>query len=192
MSNLFEIITVLGIAVGLAMDAFAVSVASGYTVKNMCSRCALRMAFCFGAFQAFMPLLGYLAGNTLAGYLVEYDHWVAFVLLVLIGGKMIYESFKIEEVEKKVQDPSCPVTLVVLSIATSIDALAVGVTLSLITEHIYITVIVIGLITFFLSYIGYVIGKKMGHFFENKIEIIGGLILIAIGIKILISHLISA
>lgn len=192
MDSIIEIITVTGIAIGLAMDAFAVSIVSGSAFKNMCVRCALRMAFFFGAFQAFMPLLGYLAGNTLAGYIVDYDHWVAFFLLVLIGGKMIYESFKIEEVEKKAQDPSCPVTLVMLSIATSIDALAVGVTLSLITHHIYATVIVIGIITFVLSYLGYKIGKKMGHFFENKIEILGGLILIVIGIKILISHLISA
>ncbi len=192
MDNILEIITISGIAVGLAMDAFAVSVVSGSAFKTMCVRCALRMAFFFGAFQAVMPLLGYLAGNTLAGHIVAYDHWVAFGLLLLIGGKMIYESFKISDMENKAKDPSCPVTLVMLSIATSIDALAVGVTLSLITQHIYVAVAVIGLITFVLSYIGYEIGKRMGHFFENKIEIIGGLILIAIGLKILISHLLVA
>ena len=192
MNHIFEIITISGIAVGLAMDAFAISIVSGSAFKNMCVRCALRMAFFFGAFQAVMPLLGYLAGNTFAGHIVKFDHWVAFGLLILIGGKMIYEGFKIETVGKKAQDPSCPVTLVMLSIATSIDALAVGVTLSLITQHIYIAVIVIGIITFVLSYIGYEIGKRMGHFFENKIEILGGLILIAIGAKILISHLITA
>lgn len=191
MDNIIEIITVTGIAVGLAMDAFAVSVVSGSVFKNMCVRCALRMAFFFGAFQAVMPLLGYLAGNTIAGYVVDYDHWVAFGLLVLIGAKMIYEAFKIEAIEERAQDPSCPVTLVMLSVATSIDALAVGVTLSLITQHIISAVILIGLITFGLSFAGYKIGKKMGHFFENKIEIIGGLILIAIGIKIMVSHVLA-
>ncbi|MBC8378129.1 MAG: manganese efflux pump [Planctomycetes bacterium] len=186
-----EIITITGIAVGLAMDAFAVSIVSGSAFKDMCVRCALRMAVFFGAFQAFMPLLGYLAGNTFAERIVKYDHWVAFALLVLIGGKMIYESFKIGDIEKKAQDPSCPVTLLMLSIATSIDALAVGVTLSLITQHIYATVILIGVITFILSYIGYEIGKRIGHFFEKKIEILGGLILIIIGVKILITHLVA-
>ena len=191
MDNILEIVTIAGIGIGLAMDAFAVSVVSGSVYKNMCVRCALRMAFFFGAFQAFMPLLGYLAGFTLVEYIVDYDHWVAFGLLGLIGGKMIYESFRIEAIEERAKDPSCPVTLVILSIATSIDALAVGLTLSLITPHIIAAVIVIGLITFGLSFAGYKIGKKMGHFFENKIEIIGGLILIGIGIKILVSHLLA-
>ncbi len=174
------------------MDAFAVSVVSGSAYRTMCVRCALRMAFSFGAFQAFMPLLGYLAGNSLVGHIAQYDHWIAFGLLVGIGGKMIYEAiktFNIDDAETSAKDPSCPVTLVVLSIATSIDALAVGVTLSLITQHIYAAVILIGLITFALSYLGCEIGKRMGHFFEKKIEVIGGLILIIIGVKILITHL---
>ncbi len=191
MDNLIEILTITGIAVGLAMDAFAISVVSGSVYKNMCVRCALRMAFCFGAFQAFMPLLGYLAGTTLATRFEQYDHWIAFGLLSAIGGKMIYEAFKIEDIENAAKDPSCPVTLVILSIATSIDALAVGVTLSLLTQHLIAAVILIGIITFALSFIGYKIGKQFGHFFENKIEIFGGLILIAIGLKILISHLIT-
>jgi len=191
MNHIIEIITISGIGVGLAMDAFAISVVSGSVFKNMCVRCALRMAFFFGAFQAFMPLIGYLAGNTLASHIEQYDHWVAFGLLSLIGGKMIYEAFKMEDIEKSAKDPSCPVTLVMLSIATSIDALAVGVTLSLLTEHLFFAVILIGIITFFLSFVGYKIGKRFGHFFENKIEILGGLILIAIGVKTLISHLIS-
>ena len=192
MDNIIEIVTISGIAVGLAMDAFAVSVASGSIFKELHIRHALRMAFFFGAFQAVMPLLGYAAGNTFAEHIVSFDHWIAFGLLVLIGGKMIYEAFKIVEVEKKPQNPSNLVVLVALSIATSIDALAVGVTLSVVTHHIYAAVILIGVITFVLSYVGYEIGKKLGHFFENKIEILGGLILIAIGVKILISHLITA
>lgn len=173
------------------MDAFAISVVSGSVYKTMCVRCALRMAFFFGAFQAFMPLLGYLAGTTLAAHFEHYDHWIAFGLLSVIGSKMIFEAFKIEDIEKSAKDPSCPVTLVMLSIATSIDALAVGVTLSLLTQHLIAAVILIGMITFVLSFIGYKIGKRFGHFFENKIEIIGGLILIAIGVKILITHLVT-
>ncbi|MCI0498084.1 MAG: manganese efflux pump MntP family protein [Planctomycetales bacterium] len=187
--NALEWITVCGIAVGLAMDAFAVSVASGSVFKELHIRHALRMAFFFGAFQAVMPLLGYAAGNTMSGHINNYDHWIAFGLLVVIGGKMIYEAFKIEDVEKKPQDPSSLVVLLALSVATSIDALAVGITLSLVTHHVYIAVVLIGAITFVLSYAGYEIGKKAGHFFENKIEILGGLILIGIGLKIFISHL---
>lgn len=186
-----ELITLIGIAVGLAMDAFAVSVVSGSAYRDMCVRCALRMAFSFGTFQAVMPLLGYLAGNSLIEHIEDYAHWVAFGLLIGIGSKMIYEAvktFNCEDAEPSVKDPSCPVTLVILSIATSIDALAVGVTLSLLTRHIYLAVILIGIVTFGLSYLGCEIGKRMGHFFEKKIEIFGGFILIIIGFKILISH----
>ena len=101
MDNIIEILTVSGIAVGLAMDAFAVSVACGSVFKELHIRHALRMAFFFGAFQAIMPLLGYAAGNTLSEYIIEYDHWIAFVLLSLIGGKMIYEAFKIRASRRK-------------------------------------------------------------------------------------------
>jgi len=190
MDHILQIIVVHGIAVGLAMDAFAVSVASSSIFKELNIRHALRMAFFFGAFQAIMPLIGYAAGQTVADHIVKWDHWIAFVLLVSVGGKMIYEAFKMKQVEDKPKDPSNLPVLLVLSIATSIDALAVGITLSLITSYIFRAVATIGVITFIISYIGYIIGKRMGHFFENKIEIIGGLILIGIGFKILISHLI--
>jgi len=187
-----EWLTICGIAVGLAMDAFAVSVVSGSVFKQLNIRHALRMAFFFGAFQAVMPLIGYAAGNAFSAYIAAWDHWIAFGLLLVIGGKMILESFKFSEVEESPKDPSNLAVLLTLSIATSIDALAVGVTLSLITTAIMAAVTVIGIVTFVLSYGGFEIGKRLGHFFENKIEIFGGLILIAIGAKILISHLISA
>ena len=189
-NHLIQVITVHGIAAGLAMDAFAVSVVSGSVYKQLDIRYAVRMAFFFGAFQAVMPLVGYAAGQTVAGQIVMWDHWIAFGILSVIGGKMIYEAFKIKQVEDKPKDPSNLIVLLVLSIATSIDALAVGITLSLVTEYIYRAVITIGIVTFIISYIGYIIGKRMVHFFENKIEIAGGLILIGIGVKILISHLI--
>lgn len=173
------------------MDAFAVSIVSGAVFKEFQVRHALRMAFFFGAFQGLMPLIGYAVGRTFADSLAGIDHWVAFALLAGIGGKMIYEGFKIGEMEKNPPAPSNLAALLVLSIATSIDALAVGFTLNLVTEYLFRAVITIGVITFVISYIGYELGKRFGHFFENKIEIVGGLILIGIGLKILINHLLN-
>lgn len=184
-------LTIFGIGVGLAMDAFAVSVVCGAVFRKLHILHALRMALFFGAFQSLMPLAGYGAGKTFESVIGAYDHWVAFILLSIVGGKMIYEGFKIEDVEKRPADPSSLIALLFLSIATSIDALAAGFTLSLVTDSIGSAVSLIGLITFVLSYAGYLIGKRFGHFFEKKIEIFGGLILIGIGIKILLQHLLS-
>ena len=183
-----EIFMIIFIAVGLAMDAFAVSVVSGSLYRQLHVKHALRMAVFFGAFQAIMPLLGSLAGLCAKDYIVDYDHWLAFGILGAVGVKMIYESFKIKSVEDN-YDPANIIVLLALSVATSIDALAVGLTLSLITHSIAVAVVFIGLTTFILSYLGVLIGKRFGHFFENKIEIIGGLILIGLGVKILIEHL---
>jgi len=179
---------IIVIAVGLAMDAFAVSVVSGSAYKQLHVKHALRMAAFFGGFQAFMPLIGSMAGLSLKEYITGCDHWIAFCLLSAVGAKMIYESFKIKSVEENL-DPSNIFVLLALSVATSIDALVIGITLSFITSSIGVAVTIIGLVTFVLSYLGVVIGKRFGHFFENKIEIVGGLILIAIGAKILIGHL---
>jgi len=181
-------LTIVIIAVGLAMDAFVVSIVSGSAYKQLHIKHALRMALFFGAFQAFMPLIGSLAGMTLKEYIEHCDHWIAFGLLAAVGGKMIYESLKIKSVEEN-PDPSNIFVLLVLSVATSIDALAVGITLSLIAGSIVIAVIIIGLITFVLSYLGVYIGKRFGHFFESKMEAVGGIILIGIGTKVLIEHL---
>jgi len=176
------------IAVGLAMDTFAVSIVSGSAYKQLHVKHALRMAAFFGGFQALMPLIGSLAGLSLKEYITSCDHWIAFCLLSAVGARMIYESFKIKSVEKNL-DPSNIFVLLALSVATSIDALVIGITLSFVTSSVGVAVTIIGLITFVLSYLGVVIGKRFGHFFENKIEIFGGLILIAIGVKILIEHL---
>jgi len=186
-----ELVTIVVIAVGLAMDAFAVSIVSGAAYRQLHVKHALRIALFFGGFQAIMPLIGSLAGLTLKGHIAEYDHWIAFGLLTGVGGKMIYESFKIKEAEKKF-DPTSLVTLVALAVATSIDALAVGITLSLITKSIILAVAIIGAVTFVLSYIGVAIGKRFGHFFESKIEILGGAILIAIAVKILLQHTVGS
>jgi len=183
-----QLLTIIIIAVGLAMDAFAVAIASGSAYKQLKIKHAFRLAVFFGGFQAIMPLIGYFAGITVKEYCADYDHWVAFILLNAVGIKMIYESFKISPT-KKGFDPSNILVLLALSVATSIDALAVGITLSFITNSIVIAVIIIGLITFAFSYLGVLIGRKLGHFFENKIEAAGGLVLIALGLKILIQHL---
>jgi putative Mn2+ efflux pump MntP len=180
--------SILLIAVGLAMDAFAVSIVTGSVYKDLHVKHALRMALSFGGFQAVMPLIGFLAGLSLKNYITHVDHWVAFGLLVFVGGKMVYEAFQIESAEKN-RDPSNLLILLALSVATSIDALAVGITLSLLTSAICLAVTLIGLITFGLSFAGVYLGKRFGHFFESRIEVVGGLILIGIGIKILIQHL---
>ena len=183
-----SLITIIIIAVGLALDAFAVSIVSGTTYKQLKIKNAFRIAIFFGGFQAFMLLAGALAGLSLKKYMASYDHWIAFGLLSGVGGKMIYESFKITSARKSF-DPSNVFVLLVLSVATSIDALVVGVTLSLLVASIAIAVIIIGLITFGLSYVGVWMGARLGHFFEDKIKAIGGLVLIGFGIKILIGHL---
>ena len=170
------------------MDAFAVSVVSGAAYKQLKVRHALRMAFFFGGFQAFMPLVGALAGITVKAYVGGYDHWIAFALLAAVGGKMIYESFKLTPPGVSF-DISSILVLIILSIATSIDALTVGVTLPLLKIPIVTAVTIIGVVTFTLSGLGICIGKKTGHFFESKIEAIGGLALISLGVKILFEHL---
>lgn len=183
-----HLVAILFIAVGLAMDAFAVSVVSGSVYKDLHVRHVLRMALFFGGFQAVMPLIGYLAGLGMKEYISGVDHWVAFGLLSFVGGKMVYEAFKIESAEKN-RDPSNLLVLLALSVATSIDAMAVGITLSFLTSAIALAVTLIGVITFGLSYAGVYIGKRFGHFFESRIEVVGGLILVGIGVKILIEHL---
>ena len=180
--------TILLIAVGLAMDAFAVSTAHGMTIQNRKVATGLVMAGSFGAFQAFMPVIGWLAGLTFIELIASFDHWVAFGLLALIGGKMIYSARGAkEEKEAKLAVP----VLLVLSVATSIDALAVGLSFSLLRVSIITPVITIGLVTFLLAFAGFSFGNKLGKFFERKVQAIGGIFLIAIGIKILLEHLLT-
>ena len=183
-----DFITIVVIAVGLAMDAFAVSIASGVTLKKFQALPAFRIALFFGGFQAIMPVLGWLAGSSFKQYIEDYAHWVAFSLLAFIGGKMIYESFVIKEAASKC-DPNNLTTVFILAIATSIDALAVGLSFSVLQVQILTPVIIIGIVTFLLSLAGVYIGGKFGSIFENKIEFWGGLVLIGIGLKILLEHL---
>lgn len=183
-----DVLTIIALAVALAMDAVAVSVASGVVIKELHVRHALRIALFFGSFQAVMPVVGWLAGLGLKTFIAGVDHWVAFGLLTLIGGKMIYEALTLEQ-QKKRFDPLNVLVLLVLAVATSIDALAVGLSLSLLQVSIILPVIVIGAVTFVLSLVGVYVGDRFGHLFESKMEIVAGLILIAIGAKIVVEHL---
>lgn len=178
-------VTIIFIAVALAMDAFAVSIASGIAIKNLRIRHALTIAAWFGIFQAVMPLIGWFGGVKLRNFVGGVDHWVAFGLLSFIGVKMIYESFQMENVEKKT-DPLEVYVLFVLSVATSIDALAAGLSFAMLGVKIIMPVIVIGTVTFVFSFAGVWIGDRGGHFFEKKIEVAAGITLIIIGIKILL------
>ena len=183
-----SIITTVLIALGLAMDALAVSITCGSIIKRLKINSAFKIAVFFGSFQALMPLVGWAAGLTFRDYITSFDHWVAFGLLVLVGGKMIYESFQKESGKKQI-DPLNLSILLVLSIATSIDALAVGLSLSFLNVSIILPAIIIGVITLALSFAGVFLGNKLAHLLKTRIELLGGLILIGIGIKILVEHL---
>jgi len=181
-------VTLALIAFSLAMDCFAVSIAGGALNPKAGIGNAIKIAFFFGLFQTLMPLIGWLVGQSFARFISDYDHWVAFFLLLAIGIKMIYESFK-DRPEGENRDILKLPTLLLLSVATSIDALVVGITLSLLKTSLILSVLVIGIFAFILSVAGYYIGKMAGNLFKNKVEIVGGLILIGIGIRILVEHL---
>lgn len=175
------------VAIGLCFDTFAVSISSGIAKQEIVFRDALKIAFTLAFFQGLMPLAGWGLGEQIKIYLSKYDHWVAFTILFILGLKMIIESFKHDE--KKEYNPLNPWILISMAIATSIDALAVGFSFSIISIPIFISAFIIGFVTFLASMLGILFGKKTGKNFGNKIEIIGGAILIIIGIKIIIEHL---
>ena len=185
-----SLLTIILLAIALAMDAFAVSIASGIAIKDLRIKHSLIIASWFGIFQAVMPLLGWLSGVKLQRFIAEVDHWIVFGLLLFIGCKMIYEAFQIESVENRT-DPMKIGVLFSLSIATSIDAFAAGVSFALLNIGVVVPVIIIGIITFIMSFIGVWIGDRGTHFFEKKMEVAAGVVLIAIGVKVLISHLVS-
>ncbi|MBP8757049.1 MAG: manganese efflux pump [Prevotella sp.] len=181
------------LALALAMDCFAVSIASGIIVKKHLGKMMIRMAFLFGLFQAAMPLIGWLGVSTFTSYLENIDHWIAFGLLAFLGGRMIRESFLPEE-EKKIK-PRKLKTQVVLAIATSIDALAVGISFACTgfsnIKMLTCPLLIIGFVSFVMSIIGVLLGVKFGKPITKKLkpELLGGVILIFIGIKVLLSHL---
>ncbi len=182
------IIPIVFIALGLAMDAFAASITTGLALKEAKVNDALRMAVSFGLFQTIMPALGWWIGTGLRDFISGIDHWIAFGLLLLVGCKMIYEAITVKPHKREINSLNFSFILV-LSIATSIDALAVGVSFALLGVSIILPIIVIGSVTFLLSFFGFVAGSRFGRLLGKKVEIAGGIVLISIGIKILIDHL---
>lgn len=174
------------LAFALSMDAFAVSIGLGVKTKEFNKNFAIKVALYFGLFQALMPLFGYLASIGIGDFITSIDHWVAFSLLTLIGGKMLYESFQ-ENLEDDISNVTNKV-LLFLAIATSIDAMAAGFTLNLIDLNPFLSMILIGIVTFSFSFFGVYFGTKGGSKHEDKAEKLGGIILIGIGVKILIEH----
>jgi len=182
-----KILELIVVGFGLSMDAFAAAVCKGLSMKKMSYKNAFVTGSFFGGFQALMPLLGYILGNQFSNYITEFDHWIAFALLSIIGINMIKES----------RESCCPIeeetfnlkNMLVLSIATSIDALAVGITFALLDVSICLAVIIIGVITFAISCTGVKLGHVLGSKCKSKAEILGGFILIGIGIKILLEHI---
>jgi putative Mn2+ efflux pump MntP len=183
-------LTLLGIAVGLAMDAFAVAIATGIVLGTVSGRQTFRLAFHFGLFQFLMPVVGYLAGMTVERYIEGYDHWLAFALLGYIGGKMVYEGIRGGEEEGNGgKDPTRGMSLVVLSVATSVDALAVGISLGVLrNDEIVYPGVVIGIVACTFTAAGLHLGKRLGTVFGKRMEVVGGLVLVAIGVKILFDH----
>ncbi len=185
-----SLLTLLGIAVGLAMDAFAVSMGVGLKLCQVNWRQTFRLGFHFGLFQAFMPVIGWLAGLTVASYVEAVGHWIAFVLLVGIGGHMIWESFRDDEERSlRVADPTKGLSLVVLSVATSIDALAVGVSLAMLEVSIWWPSVVIGIVAGAFTVVGLHLGCRLGAVVGRRMETVGGVILILIGVRIVVESL---
>jgi ZIP family zinc transporter len=183
--------SILLIALGLAMDAFAVSITSGISIKNLKARHALLFGATFGLFQAVMPLLGWVLGQWAWRFISPVDYWIAFGLLLFVGGHMIIQSMQPGDTETGPKNPLHLPTLLTLAVATSIDAFAIGISLSMLRVSIFTPVLIIGGVTFALSFAGVYCGRLCGHLNEKKMEVAGGLVLIGLGTKILIEHLIQ-
>ena len=184
------ILEIIFIAIGVSMDACAVSICKGLACHEKAKKTALLCGLWFGIFQMLMPLIGYLIGSVFASYIEDFDHWIAFILLVFIGGKMIKDAFSKEEADEE-DDPHdlSASKMLVLAIATSIDALAVGVSFAMINTNMFIAIPTIGFCTFLFSFVGALAGKKIGEKHHKKATFAGGLILVLMAIKILVEHL---
>lgn len=183
-------LVVLGLALALAMDAFAVSIGVGVSLARSSSSQALRLGLSFGAFQFLMPVVGWGAGTTVMRLIERYDHWVAFALLLGVGGRMIYGSFRSgESIRIQKSDPTTGFSLLVLSVATSLDALAVGLSLAAFHVAILYPAAIIGVVAFSMTVVGMKLGPLAGRMIGKRAELAGGLILIFIGVKFLAEHL---
>ena len=178
----------LGVSLGLAMDALAVSIAVGLTVAPVTARHTFRLAFHFGLFQFMMPIVGWLAGREMASHIDAYDHWVAFGLLCFVGGKMLWEARGQKEPDRET-DPTRGLTLVTLSVATSIDALAVGMSMALLGVSVWIPAVVIGIVAGALTTVGISFGSRIGPRWGPWAAAAGGCVLLLIGVRILLSHI---
>ena len=183
-----DLITVVGLAVALAMDAFAVALGTALTLQTMTGRHLFRLGWHFGLFQALMPIIGWLSGMTIQKWIVSVDHWVAFGLLSFVGGRMLWEAFH-PETKTQRGDPTRGWSLIVLSVATSIDALAVGLTLAMLDVSIWFPSLIIGLVAGVLTVVGMLVGRRLSGHWGPRVEIFGGLVLIGIGIRVLVEHL---
>ena len=184
-----DTLTLLGISIALAVDAFAVALAAGAVLNPLAERRWFRLSFHFGLFQALMPIAGWLAGRSIQQWISAYDHWIAFGLLTLVGGRMILEALRGDTETKFVRDPTRGGTMVMLSVATSIDALAVGFSLATLGVDIWLPALVIGIVAAVLTVAGMLLGRKVGSLWGQRVEIVGGIVLCLIGVKILVDHL---
>ncbi|MHC4983574.1 MAG: manganese efflux pump MntP [Planctomycetota bacterium] len=182
-------LNILGIAAGLAMDAFAVAIAAGLSLPRVTGRHVFRLAWHFGLFQFLMPIAGWLAGLTVYEHIAAYDHWVAFGLLAFIGGKMLHSALFVKGEERSNFDPTRGWLLLTLAVATSIDALAVGLSLALLKVSIWLPAVVIGIVAAALTMVGICFGSRLGSRWQRRADAAGGIVLLLIGLRILISHL---
>lgn len=185
--DLFEIFI---IAFGLAMDASAVSLVAAASGFADDPRSTFRLSFHFGLFQFFMPVLGWFLGSGFSAYFSAFDHWIAFGLLLFVGGRMLLSGLNPNS-ESFSKDPSHGFTLILLSVATSIDALAIGLTIALLNVNIWYPALIIGFVTAILSIISILIGKKLGALIGKRMEVLGGIVLMGIGVHILVAHLLQ-
>ncbi len=183
-----EFLYIFFIALGLSADCFAVAISGSISLRNPSSVQVLRTALAFGLSQFLMPIIGWLAGQTVVSLIAAYDHWVALALLVLVGGRMLWESFHSEEKPREA-DITRGVTLLTMSVATSIDALAVGLSLAFLHINIWVASLIIGAVAFGVTVIGFFIGKKVSAVLGRRAKLLSGVILIAIGLRILLSHI---
>ncbi|MDO8567236.1 MAG: manganese efflux pump MntP family protein [Dehalococcoidales bacterium] len=185
-----DFVTLFLIAVGLSADCFAVALSAGCSIKTPSPSQVLRTSLAFGIFQTLMSLLGWLAGRVVLGLIANYDHWVAFGLLAFVGGRMLWGSFRPQKHQRQ-DDITRGVSLLILSVATSMDALAVGLSFALLAINIAIASSIIGVVALAVTATGFMVGRKAGDLMGKRAETAGGIILIAIGLRILLSHLLQ-
>jgi len=182
-------LSVFVIAIGLSADCFAVALSGSIAIKTLNFFKVFRTSLAFGLFQALLPVLGWLVGRTVVDLMAEYGHWVAFLLLVVVGGRMVWESFRLKSDHSEITDITKGFLLLTLSVATSIDALAVGLSFAFVEVNIVLASSTIGVVAFVVTAIGFLLGRKVGKLVGKRAEAVGGIILIGIGLRVLLSHI---